>query len=42
MGETGAGITAEDQIRMDEENEFTNKWSACSGHHTSLISSYAI
>src|SRR5271170_7326808 len=28
MGETGAGITSEDQIRMDEVNEFTNKWSA--------------
>jgi hypothetical protein len=30
MGETGAGITSEDQINMDEENEFMNKWSECS------------
>jgi hypothetical protein len=29
MGETGAGITSEDQINMDEENDFLNKWSAC-------------
>jgi hypothetical protein len=27
MGETGAGITSEDQINMDEDNEFLNKWS---------------
>jgi hypothetical protein len=27
MGETGAGITSEDQINMDQDNEFTNKWS---------------
>jgi hypothetical protein len=27
MGETGAGITSEDQINMDEDNEFMNKWS---------------
>jgi hypothetical protein len=32
MGETGAGITSEDQINMDEDNEFTNKWSACAVH----------
>jgi hypothetical protein len=28
MGETGAGITSEDQINMDLDKEFTNKWSA--------------
>ena len=27
MGETRAGMTSEDQINMDEENEFMNKWS---------------
>ena len=27
MGETGAGITSEDQINMDDDNEFMNKWS---------------
>ena len=27
MGETGAGITSEDQIDMDQDNEFLNKWS---------------
>jgi hypothetical protein len=27
MGETGAGITAEDEVNMDEENDFMNKWS---------------
>ena len=27
MGETGAGITSEDQIDMDQDNDFTNKWS---------------
>ena len=26
MGETGAGITSEDQINMDNPNNFTNKW----------------
>jgi hypothetical protein len=26
MGETGAGITREDEINMDKENAFTNKW----------------
>lgn len=26
MGETGAGIDAEDEIDMTEENTFTNKW----------------
>jgi len=26
MGETGAGITSEDQINMEVSNEFTNKW----------------
>jgi len=26
MGETGAGITREDEINMDQENPFTNKW----------------
>src|SRR6266487_3070964 len=37
MGETGAGITAEDQIDMEKPNMFTNKW----GVHlwTSSISS---
>ena len=28
MGETGAGITCEDQLNMDEENDLVNKWSA--------------
>lgn len=27
MGETGAGISTEDQINMDEDNDFMNKWS---------------
>jgi hypothetical protein len=26
MGETGAGITSEDQINMSVSNAFTNKW----------------
>jgi hypothetical protein len=26
MGETGAGITSEDQINVDTPNNFTNKW----------------
>ena len=38
MGETGAGITSEDQINMDEENDFINKWSA----YGVLISKHAI
>jgi hypothetical protein len=29
MGETGAGISSEDQINMDEENGFFNKWCEC-------------
>ena len=27
MGETGAGITSEDQVNLDKENDFMNKWS---------------
>ena len=27
MGETGAGITSEDQVNLEEENDFMNKWS---------------
>jgi hypothetical protein len=30
IGETGAGLTAAEQINMDVENESTNKWSGCS------------
>ena len=26
LGQTGEGITSEDQINMDLQNEFTNKW----------------
>ena len=26
MGETGAGITQEDEINMDKENPFMNRW----------------
>jgi len=26
MGETGAGITREDEINMDVKNAFTTKW----------------
>jgi hypothetical protein len=26
MGETGAGISSEDQINMDIPNQFTTKW----------------
>jgi len=29
MGETGAGISTEDQINMDDDNDFMNKWSEC-------------
>lgn len=38
MGKTGAGITSEDQINMDEENNFMNKWSV----YGVLISKHAI
>jgi hypothetical protein len=27
MGETGAGITSQDQINMDIDSKLTNKWS---------------
>jgi len=33
MGETGAGINAEDQIDMEKPNTFTNKWGAASVGH---------
>jgi len=26
MGETGAGISSEDQINMEQPNQFTTKW----------------
>ena len=32
MGETGAGITAEDQIDMEKPNKFMNKWGTHCGH----------
>ena len=38
MGKTGAGITSEDQINMDEENNFMNKWSV----YSVLISKHAV
>ena len=29
MGETGAGITREEEINMELDNSFTNKWGDC-------------
>ena len=29
MGETGAGITCEEEINMELNNSFTNKWGEC-------------
>jgi hypothetical protein len=39
MGETGAGITSEDQIDMEKPNAFTNKWGT---HNTTQLASLSL